>query len=770
VGGPTHGLCDSVGNFTEFKKRINVGKQPKFSVVIPTYNRCIVLQKAIDSVLVQTFKDFELIIVDDGSTDNTKAFVSGICDVRLRYIYQKNSGGSKARNAGIDAADGEYIAFLDSDDQFVPTKLERVFEELTTNKADVYSSYIIVDRGNGITGLKPSRPLRKDEPVDEFLFCACETISTCTLIVRNTIAKKVRFMEGLRKGQDLDFSVRLYWSDAKFHFIDEPLSIWSDQTSKNRVSHGSYGGDFESWLIKNKANLSHSAYYGFRANILSYEIAKDHPIKATIDMINGYLFGRTSFRRLFHSAARAFIPRSTYRRMVDTFLKAKNKSIPKKSLLIVILCHLALVIPDSVSAYKGREIDADWRRQADQRIELYRKAELTVKVLNNQHEIMKGVTVHARMTKHDFAFGAAVGAHTLMNTGKDSDNYRNIVLRQYNKVVLENDLKWDPWNSSKTNLRGSKYYYPQTLAALQWLKEHSISIRGHYLSWGPVEKLGAYKKFKNYPESFRQELYDHIREKIIDLGDLVDEWDGINHPIGWNENLLTLDEVLGKSIYIDILKLARELKPRTHLYINEGNILPDGKFSVLMRDKYEKCIRYLRDNGAPLDGIGLMGHFTQKRLTAPVDLYRILDRFASLGLPLQVTEFDIRFAKPEEFYNFSDEELQLQADYTRDFMTVMFSHPAVVGIVMWGFWEGHHYHPSAALYKKDWSIKPNGSAWNDLVFKKWWTDEHGQSNQDGLFSIRGFLGDYEIEVYHNGKRIIRPIKLAKDGLIVEINL
>ena len=139
-----------------------------------------------------------------------------------------------------------------------------------------------------------------------------------------------------------------------------------------------------------------------------------------------------------------------------------------------------------------------------------------------------------------------------------------------------------------------------------------------------------------------------------------------------------------------------------------------------------------------------MGHFTQKRLTAPTDLYRIVERFASFGLPLQVTEFDIRFAKPKKIYNFSKEELRLQADYTRDFMTVMFSHPAVVGIVMWGFWEGHLYQPSASLYSPDWTIKPNGEAWNNLVFKKWWTDVNGTTDKKGIFQNRCFLGDYEI--------------------------
>jgi GH35 family endo-1,4-beta-xylanase len=445
-----------------------------------------------------------------------------------------------------------------------------------------------------------------------------------------------------------------------------------------------------------------------------------------------------------------------------------TRLFPQLTAFVFLVSSLLFLLSTNATSYEGREIDANWRWQAGQQIIKHRKADLTVTVLNQDRVPVKGARLHLKMIRHAFAFGSAVGAKMLVRTGKDFDCYRDIVARHYNKVVIENDLKWDQWNASKTNSPKHGYYFPQTFAALQWLKDHDIAVRGHYVSWGPVEKLGAYKKFKADPRMFRQELFKHIREKVPAVGNLVDEWDGINHPIGWNEQLITLEDMFGKEIYVDILKLARELNPKAHLYINEGNILPGGKFSEVMRDKYEKCIRSLLDRGAQLDGIGLMGHFTQKRLTPPTDLYRILDRFASFGLPLQVTEFDLRFAKPREFYDFSNEELQLQADYTRDFMTVLFSHPAIVGIIMWGFWEGHHHHPSAALYRKDWSIKPNGTAWNDLVFNKWWTDAQGRTDRNGVFGIRGFLGDYEILVEHNGKRITRPVKLVKNGIEVKI--
>ena len=96
----------------------------KVSVIIPTYNRSSVLSRAIDSVLRQSFKDFELIVVDDGSTDNTKELIEKYSD-QITYIYQDNKGVSAARNKGLEHAKGEWIAFLDSDDEWKKKKLEK---------------------------------------------------------------------------------------------------------------------------------------------------------------------------------------------------------------------------------------------------------------------------------------------------------------------------------------------------------------------------------------------------------------------------------------------------------------------------------------------------------------------------------------------------------------------------------------------------------------------------------------------------------------------
>ena len=156
-----------------------------------------------------------------------------------------------------------------------------------------------------------------------------------------------------------------------------------------------------------------------------------------------------------------------------------------------------------------------------------------------------------------------------------------------------------------------------------------------------------------------------------------------------------------------------------------------------------------------MDGIGLQGHFPA-RVTQMDDLMKRFDRFAAFGKELEITEFDI---------NTSDEATQ--ADYTRDFMTAAFSLPSVKAFLMWGFWEGAHWIPRGAMMRRDWSLKPNGDIYKDLVFKRWWTNADGKTGAQGTFATRGFLGDYEIEVKAGGKAKTVRVSLPKEGAQAE---
>jgi hypothetical protein len=106
---------------------------------------------------------------------------------------------------------------------------------------------------------------------------------------------------------------------------------------------------------------------------------------------------------------------------------------------------------------------------------------------------------------------------------------------------------------------------------------------------------------------------------------------------------------------------------------------------------------------------------------------------------------------------------ELQADYYRDVMLASFSHPNFNAIVQWGFWENAHWKPHAALWRKDWTLKPAGKVYVDLVKNQWWTNESVQTNASGQGKLRGFKGDYEVSLTRNGGVVTRSVTLGARG-------
>lgn len=213
-----------------------MSQAPKFSIIIPTFNREAFISRAIQSVLTQDCQDFEIIVVDDGSTDNTKTIVLSIQDPRIEYVHQQNGGAPKARNMGIDLACGKYIAFLDSDDEFLPLHLSNALPLLEKNRNICTYTQIITNRGNGITFLKPPRALSEFEDISEYLLCDRGFVPTSTLILPTYLAKKVKYDEQMSAGNDVEFAIRLVHSGGKLVMLHLPGAIWYDLGESGRLS------------------------------------------------------------------------------------------------------------------------------------------------------------------------------------------------------------------------------------------------------------------------------------------------------------------------------------------------------------------------------------------------------------------------------------------------------------------------------------------------------------------------------------------------------
>jgi glycosyltransferase involved in cell wall biosynthesis len=231
----------------------------KVSVIILTYNRADRLTEAIESVLNQTFRDLELIIVDNYSSDNTQSVVDSFHDERIRYFKNKNRGFLGInRNFGIEKAKGEYIAFLDDDDLWLPEKLEKQVKLMDSNKelGLVYADCYIMDEAGSLwektyfASRKPIRGAALKGLLQE------NTIAILTAMVRKEALDRVGgFSTKYIIAQDYDLWLRIV-QDYPIDFIDEPLAKYrlhlGGASSKNHIIN--YKEDLQIrgyWLKKN---------------------------------------------------------------------------------------------------------------------------------------------------------------------------------------------------------------------------------------------------------------------------------------------------------------------------------------------------------------------------------------------------------------------------------------------------------------------------------------------------------------------------------------
>jgi GH35 family endo-1,4-beta-xylanase len=395
--------------------------------------------------------------------------------------------------------------------------------------------------------------------------------------------------------------------------------------------------------------------------------------------------------------------------------------------------------------YEGAAADAAWRAAAERRIEEIRKAGMVIVAITPDGEPIEGAEIRARLKRHAFGWGTAVAASRLLGAGEDSERYRRFIRENFNMAVLENDLKWGPFEEN----RG------RALNALRWLHDNGITwIRGHTLVWPGWQWMPRdVRDLANNPEALRRRILDRIRDAATATRGLVVHWDVVNEPVA-NRDVFN---VLGEDVMVDWFRAAKESDPGARLFINEYDIVAANGANLRKQNAYYRMIQSLQQREAPVEGIGFQGHFDTA--TPPERILEVFDRFARLGLPIAVTEYD--FATPDE---------ELQAQFTRDFMTLVFSHPAATDFLMWGFWEGSHWKPLGAMIRRDWSEKPMYRVWRELVFEKWWTDETGITPDHGAIYVKGFKGEYEITVKAGGKEVRVDHQLREDGEVVWVKV
>ncbi|WP_167837505.1 endo-1,4-beta-xylanase [Halosimplex halophilum] len=401
--------------------------------------------------------------------------------------------------------------------------------------------------------------------------------------------------------------------------------------------------------------------------------------------------------------------------------------------------------------YEGRAEDAQWRREASERIEEIRKADLEVEVVGPDGDPVEGATVDVSMREHAFDFG---GEFTLSQIGDRWDSelaetYREKHLENFNKAALTNGLKVSPWNGEW----GEAVNRETATRAVRWLLDNDVPTRGHALVW---EEWG----WMNVdPDGSDEEIDEQVTERIRNRasafrGDLP-EWDMHNHPI-WQSNIR---DQIGPEHALEWWETAHDAAPDAQMYVNEMNVVAGSSY----RDPYDEYISWLMENDAGVEGIGFMGHFDITALTPPEELLSVFDRFGEHGVPLQITEFDVQMDTRD-----NEAKVAAQADYVRDVLTAAFSHEAVEGVMSWCLWDEDG--DPRRYYGEDWELRPHGEEYQRLVFDEWWTEESAETDGDGTYSTRAFEGAYEVTAADGDRSKTVTTTVAADGETVEIAL
>lgn len=361
------------------------------------------------------------------------------------------------------------------------------------------------------------------------------------------------------------------------------------------------------------------------------------------------------------------------------------------------------------------------------RIRQHRMGELVVRA-------KPGAAVHVEQLRHEFWFGAALSSRAFGGrmSAEDRRRYEETFLANFNAAVTENAVKW----ASMERRRGH-VDYSVVDAMLAWTAEHDIPLRGHNVFWGIPNRVQDWLK---------QMDDDELRETLKNRAtDIARRYRGRFAEYDLNNEMLHAnyyEDRLGPGITKDMADWFKQADPDARLYLNDYDILTGNRL-----DDYIKQIRGFLDQGVPVAGIGVQGHLHGESFD-PKALQNALDELGKIDLPICITEFNMpgqrsRYMKDRDS-KLTPEQEQAKAKAITEYYRICFAHPAVDGILMWGFWEGANWIRQSSLYRRDWTPTPAAGAYRDLVFKEWWTHEDAKAGENGRCRVRAFYGKYAV--------------------------
>jgi len=369
-------------------------------------------------------------------------------------------------------------------------------------------------------------------------------------------------------------------------------------------------------------------------------------------------------------------------------------------------------------------LDSTWYANADTRIDSLRKNDFGVQVLQDG-VAAADIPVTFQLVRHDFPFGTALNFHD----DADDDWYKQMAAKYFWAGVTENAFKWPQFEPTQDAVDSATVD-----KVLDWTESQGWALmRGHALEWG-IEK---YNFASHWSRQGTCAEYQVFLKHRIDR-DMAFYKGRFRQYDVWNEAFHepAIFNRCGWELLDSAFIWAHAADPTAQLFLNEYSVVAGGETGTFV-----DLIKGLQARNIPISGIGAQCHFGNQVIDPAVVAMR-LSELGALGLPIMVTEFDVG--------DMTDGNLrtaQEQADQDAMFIRAAFSHPAVQGIILWGFWDSRHWVPDGGIIEEDKTPKlAADSIWN-LWNKDWTTSGTNVStNASGLMGFRGFNGKYVVTV------------------------
>lgn len=380
-----------------------------------------------------------------------------------------------------------------------------------------------------------------------------------------------------------------------------------------------------------------------------------------------------------------------------------------------------------VPMYGTAKASNGWKRAADARIERIRKEDLTVEV-TRAGKVVRGAKVQVEQVRHAFPFGTAAVAELIVDPSETGRKYRESLTKNFNAVVLENNLKWNSLDAD---------FYGPVDEALARLAGKGMPVRGHNLVWGsePFLPKGLWALSD---EAARERVRRRASEAPARWKGRLYVWDVVNEAVTERG----LWDRLGWPLLAETFKLARAADPSAKLAYNDYDWTEPAAAGVGKLARFKEIVKEARANGAPIDILGAQTHLSIP-ITPPETVMGIWESTSKElgGLPIEITEYDAGLADDADY-----------ARHTSDLLRAAFSSPSVSGFYAWGFWEGAHWRAKeyGHFVNLDWTDRPVMTAWRDLTTKTWWTRASGVTGATGTFRTRAFQGVQEVTVTVDG--------------------